>query len=159
MTASKSDKNLRAVQRLKVKTMINPNLPEDEKRIIDLVLKSLYHCTDKAGLDLQTEIYAPNKIKLNSRENNRLWSVMNSSGLISPVIGFGNSGKIELTNTGYQLMSQYGGYKEYLDSLDNGNQPQTIILPIQVEAETEDAAGNDTNEKEEAQKKSAGKDQ
>ena len=64
---------------------------------------------------------------------------MISSGWVTPVIGFGNAGKVELTKTGYQLMSQFGGYSEYLTAAAAANQqPQTIILPIQIQDDHEE---------------------
>jgi hypothetical protein len=60
--------------------------------------------------------------------------VLTSSGWVSPTIGFGKAGKLELTKAGFLMMSQFGGYSQYLASAQS-NQPQTIILPIQVEGE------------------------
>jgi hypothetical protein len=103
-----------------------------DKNIFDMVLKQLYNNADDA-LHLENQIYAPNNVKLNNKESERIWEIMISSGWITPVIGFGNAGKVELTKTGYQLMSQFGGYSEYLTAVQANQQPQTIILPIQIQ--------------------------
>lgn len=147
------EKNVKAVRRLQVKKVIPLNQTEHDKRIIDLVLKRLFNCTDKHPLHLENDIYKPLNIKLNSRQIKRIWGIINSTGLINPVIGFGNSGKVELTRTGYQLMSQYGGYNEYLASL-NTQQPQTVILPIQLESDLDDV---DPSEEEDNSKKKSAK--
>jgi|GEM_PF-716553 hypothetical protein len=129
----------KTLNKLKVNpTTVTITRSEMDKRVFDIVLKTLYNNADKDVLHLEREIYAPANINLPHKEAERLWEVMTSSGLVTPVIGFGNAGKVELTNNGYQLMSQYGSYLEYLASIANNNQqPQTIILPIQVQAEEE----------------------
>jgi len=129
-----TDKNRRSIRRMKVKPTIMLDRNGLDKIVIDIVLKSLYNNADKDVLHLENDIYTPNGIKLPLKESERIWDVLKLSGWVSPVIGFGNAGKIELTREGYQLMSQFGGYKEYLDALsNNNNQQQTLILPIQIE--------------------------
>jgi hypothetical protein len=157
MKPVRDDKNHKAVRRLQVKKPIPLNQSEHDKRIIDLVLKRLYNCTDKNPLNLEADIYKPLKIKLEPRDVKRIWGIMNSTGLINPVIGFGNAGKVELTRSGYQLMSQFGSYKDYLNSLNN-QQPQTVILPIQLESEIAGDANTDSiSENETTKRKSAKK--
>lgn len=150
------NKNQNALRRLQVKKAIPLSQSDEDKRIIDLTLKTLYNDAHKGMLHLEAEIYKPLKIKLSYKEANRLWHIMTSTGLIAPVIGFGNAGKIELTRTGYQLMSQFGSYKDYIASLNN-NQPQTVILPIQIEGddnsqEAEPLTGEKTPAKQRAKK-------
>lgn len=119
---------------MKVKPTIVLDRSMLDKAIIDLVLKSLYNNADKEALHIEKDIYEPSQIKLPIKESERIWDVMIASGWISPVIGFGNSGKIELTREGTQLMAQFGGYAEYLDAVSkSSNQQQTVILPIQVD--------------------------
>src|SRR5690606_13177217 len=93
--------------------------------------------TVKNTLHLENEIYAPSNIKLPAEDAERIWEIMISSGLVTSVIGFGNSGRIELTRAGYQLMAQYGGYSQYLAMVNQPLPPQTIILPIQVQENPE----------------------
>ncbi|OSZ78550.1 hypothetical protein CAP35_09960 [Chitinophagaceae bacterium IBVUCB1] len=105
-----------------------------DKVVIDTVLKALYNNADKDILHIEHDIYASQGLKLPLKESERLWDVMIASGWVSPVIGFGNAGKLELTREGYQLMAQYGGYHEYLAAVSAANSQQpTLILPIQVE--------------------------
>ncbi|XZF15281.1 hypothetical protein ACTHGU_04025 [Chitinophagaceae bacterium MMS25-I14] len=100
-------------------------------RLFDLVLKMLYENSDKSTLHLENEILKPFNINLPPKENERIWDVLLSSGFVSPVVGFGNAGKIELTKTGYQIMSQYGAYSKFLEmSAAAGQQRQPIIIQM-----------------------------
>lgn len=129
-----TEKNRRVLRRMKVKPTIVLDRSSLDKAVIDLVLKSLYNNADKEALHIDKDIYEPNGVKLPLKEIERIWDVMVASGWISPVIGFGNAGKIELTREGTQLMAQFGGYKEYLDAMSqSSNQQQTVILPIQID--------------------------
>jgi hypothetical protein len=133
MTHHRVSKNKKALQRMKVRPVVVVERGELDKKIFDLVLKKLYDNSDKNMLHLEKEIYAPSNVQLPTSESERIWEVMISSGWITPVIGFGNNGKVELTRAGYQLMAQFGGYSEYLASINQPSQPQTIILPIQIQ--------------------------
>lgn len=134
----RTSKNRKALDRLKTKPAIALDRSEMDRKVFDLVLKTLYNNAGKSGLHVENEILAACRISLPSNENSRLWEVMTSTGWVSPVIGFGNAGKLELTKAGVQLMAQFGGYSEYLTSMQNSQQqPQTIILPIQMQAEEE----------------------
>jgi hypothetical protein len=134
----RTNKSRKALDRLKVRPAISIDRSEMDKKVFDLVLKTLYNNVGKNGLHVENEIFASCKISLPAHETSRLWEVMTSSGWVSPVIGFGNAGKLELTKAGFQLMSQFGGYSEYLTSVQNSQQqPQTIILPIQIQGEEE----------------------
>lgn len=96
--------------------------------IIDIVLKALYHNSHIDTLHIENDIYKNANIKIPYVESERLWEVLMNSGLANPVAGFGNAGKMKLSRTGYQLMAQFGGYKEYMDSMKKANeQPQIII--------------------------------
>jgi hypothetical protein len=130
-------KKKKAIKRFKVQGMIDTNTSEVDKQVFDIVLETLYNNADKDVLHLEKDIYIPNNVKLSLKHAERLWEIMLSSGWVSPVIGFGNSGKVSLTQSGYQLMAQYGGYSKYLDAqkMAQQQQPQTIILPLQVQAE------------------------
>jgi hypothetical protein len=132
MKQNRIRKTQKTLQRLKVRPAEKVDRIAADKNIFDTVLKHLYNNAD-ISLHLEKQIYVPNNIKLTHKEAERLWEVMISSGWVTPIIGFGNAGKVELTKTGYQLMAQFGGYSEYLTAVQNNNQPQTIILPIQVQ--------------------------
>lgn len=96
--------------------------------IIDIVLKALYHNSHIDTLHIENDIYKNANINIPYVEAERLWEVLINSGLANPVAGFGNAGKMKLSRTGYQLMAQYGGYREYMDVLKNSQQQQQIII-------------------------------
>jgi hypothetical protein len=129
----------KAVRRLKGEKPVILDQTEHDKVVIDHVLKVLYNNSSNISLSLENQVYTTFGKPITRNEAERLWEIMLSSGLVSPVIGFGNAGKVALTRTGYQLMSQFGGYKEYLTAMQNSQGPQTIILPIQVEGGADEA--------------------
>ncbi len=133
----RTGRNKKGIKRFKVQKLAEANTSEIDKQVFDAVLTTLYNNADKDVLDLEREIYQPHGIKLSLKHAERLWEVMLSSGWVSPVIGFGNSGKVALTQSGYQLMAQYGGYSKFLEAqkIAQQQQPQTIILPLQVQSE------------------------
>lgn len=130
-----------------LKVKYNPNQNdrlELDKYVFDVALKCLYNNSDKSELGFETEILPYTKLKLPKKEISRLWNVLATSNWVAPTVGFGRAGKLELTQAGYQLMSQFGGYKEYLAGVENSQKPQTIIMPIQIEGEDEQTLGNNT---------------
>ncbi len=133
------NKNRNALKRLKVPAA-TANAPQNsvvDADVIDVVLNTLYRNADKDILNLENDIYKPANIQLPHKEAERLWEVMISTGWITPTIGFGNSGKVGLSRAGYQLLAQFGSYKAYLASLQQNNQPQTIIMPFQLDNDEE----------------------
>ena len=93
--------------------------------IIDKALESLYNDGDKVVRSLQDDVLKPNKVMLNESGVARLWDMMVNTGLVHPVIGFGNNGKLDLTNEGYQLMSQFGSYSAFLAEHQRQQQAQS----------------------------------
>jgi len=89
---------------------------EIDKSLCDLVLHSLYDNAHKSAMSLENEIFEPNHVKLPIQESQRIWNVLLGSGWVVPCVGFGNAGKIGLSKAGYQLMVQFGGYKQFLAS-------------------------------------------
>ena len=87
-----------------------------DTKLCDLVLHSLYDNAHKSVMNLENEIFEPNHVKLPIHESQRIWNVLMGSGWVNPCIGFGNAGKIGLSKAGYQLMVQFGGYKQFLDA-------------------------------------------
>lgn len=120
-------------------------------QIIDLVLKALYHNSHIDTLHIEKDIYDKANLKVPYIEAERLWEVMTNSGLVNPVAGFGNAGKLKLSRTGYQLMAQYGGYIEYMQSLKSKNQPQQIIIEQENDC-TELTEEDDLNEQKDTPK-------
>ena len=125
---SQGKKNVKRVE-VKPATVMDRN--EFDMHVIDLVLNTLYNNSDKDVFHLDDEIYKPAKVTMPIKESDRLWEVMVSSGLINPVIGFGNSGKIELSSSGYQLMAKYGGYLQYMASVNSSSAVQSVEFPEQ----------------------------
>ena len=132
-------KNIRINKKKAKQIMLSKATPAErselDKNVFDMVLKVLFENANKNALDLHKDIFEKARIVLPQNESQRIWDVLTGSGWVSPTIGFGKAGKLELTKAGFQMMSQFGGYTQYLASVQNGNQPQTIILPIQVEGE------------------------
>lgn len=114
---------------------------QQDIRMIDVALNALYNNGDKATRSLNEEILVPNSINLPEQEVERLWDILLSTNLVNPVIGFGNAGKLSLTNSGYQLMNQYGSYSAFLDEkLKQAQAGQNMVFP-QFIIEQEDAKG------------------
>lgn len=105
-------------------TIVDRN--EIDVKIIDLVLKTLYHNSHIDTLHIERDIYQKAKLKIPYIEAERLWEVMLNTGLVNPVAGFGNAGKLKLSRTGYQLMAQYGGYTEYIKTVKRPSPPEEI---------------------------------
>lgn len=115
---------------------------QQDSIIIDAALKAMYNEGDKIPRSLQDDVLLPNKIKLSEKETARIWDIMINIGLVNAVIGFGNSGKLALTNEGYQLMNQFGSYSAFLDEKNKQSQqgqsmmfPQFIIEPAEDKGE------------------------
>ena len=130
-----TQKGFEQTQRFKRLSGIIRHKNEFDKNIFDLVLKTLYNAADKNGLRFEEDILAPQNLTLPEREYRRLWNVLCNSGWVSPVIGFGNAGKLSLSKAGYLVMEQYGGYLEYLKAMNENPDSQTIIMPIEPMAE------------------------
>jgi hypothetical protein len=129
-----NNKNRRALKRMKVRPAVLPTILDQstfDKNIIDIILNTLYNNSHTDAMHLENEIYKPNNVTLSPKETERIWEILKASGWVTPVIGFGNSGKIEMTREGYQLMAQYGSYKSYLNALQ-APQQQTFIVPFQL---------------------------
>lgn len=130
------------VKKANVKPLTIVDRNEVDIAIIDIVLKALYHNSHIDTLHIENDIYKNSKIEIPYVEAERLWEVMINSGLVNPVAGFGNAGKLKLSRTGYQLMAQYGGYREYVTSVKSNNQPQRM----QETQADQPQAENDCNE-------------
>ncbi len=132
-------KQIRIRKQKKQQIILSPSSPAErtelDKRVFDMVLRTLFENADENLLDLHKDIFEKSRITLPQKELQRIWDVLTGSGWVTPAIGFGKAGKLELTKAGFQMMSQFGNYTQYLASTQAGQQPQTIILPIQVEGE------------------------
>ena len=113
------------------------------RAILDIVMKTLFENADKNGLNLEKDIFRPLDIKLPAKEVDKVWEVIINSGLINPIVGFGNSGKVELTSEGVKMMSQYGGYLNFLAQ----TQPNNFVIqnPASPSANNEEQQPTDPN--------------
>lgn len=132
-------KQIRIKSKKNQKVVLNPTSPDErlelDKNVIDMALRLLFENADKNAIDLHKDVLERARIEISEKEKQRIWDVLTSSGWVSPTIGFGKAGKLELTKAGFQMMSQFGGYTQYLAAAQS-SQPQTIILPIQIEGES-----------------------
>jgi len=154
MVLKKLDGNNRqrktAVQRFKNRVPM-PAMMDKKKQdvlVIDAALKALYNDGDKVIRSLNDEILKPNHINIPEKDSGRIWDIMVNTGLVNPVIGFGNSGKLSLTNEGYQLMTQFGSYSAFLDEKNRQVQGQNMMFP-QFIIEQQQAGGEEKEGKEE----------
>lgn len=138
---SRHHNRVNKVKKANIKPMTIVDRNEVDIAIMDIVLKALYH-NSHIDTILIDEIYKQSKIDIPYIEAERLWEVMLNSGLVNPVAGFGNAGKLKLSRSGYQLMAQFGGYKAYMDTLKNKDVPQPLPEDQQDAQEEE----NDCNE-------------
>lgn len=124
--------------------------------IIDAALKALYNDGDKVTRSLQEDVLNPNKIRISEKDAGRIWDIMINTGLVHSLIGFGNSGKLSLTNEGYQLMSQFGSYSAFLEERDKQQQQQgqNMMFPQFI---IEPADDKEEKDKEEGEQKAVGK--
>ncbi|WP_118975351.1 hypothetical protein [Taibaiella koreensis] len=116
--------------------------------IIDTALSSLYNEGDKVTRSLQDDILIPNQIRISEKDAGRIWDIMINTGLVHSIIGFGNAGKLSLTNEGYQLMSQFGSYSAFLEEKDKQQQGPQMMFPQFI---IEPADGKEGGEKEEGE--------
>lgn len=125
--------------------------------IIDKTLTSLYNDGDKIIRSLQEDILKNNKINLTEKDTERIWDILMNSGLVHAVIGFGNTGKMDLTQDGYHLMSQFGSYSAFIEEQKRqvAQQNQTVMpFPQFI---IEQSKEEDPKEGGEEEKKAVGK--
>jgi hypothetical protein len=113
------------------------NTNESDKKIIDVVLKTLYSAANKQALDFEREILLPNEIRLTPDASERIWNILLSSEWVTQEVGFGNAGKLSLTHQGIQLMLQYGGYHQYLESAGKVKPGKTTVHHVGPQNETD----------------------
>lgn len=85
-----------------------------DRDMMNIVTKILFEDSQKDELDLQKDVIDKSNVIFPQKEVERIWNVLIGSTWISPIVGFGKAGKLELTNAGLQMMSQYGSYKNFL---------------------------------------------
>lgn len=116
MKNNKVNKKQKIVRRFRNRSTVGAKVSQKEidVQMTDIVLHKLYNDGDKKTASLKEDILIPHKIKFTEEGIERLWDILISTGLVSPVIGFGRSGRLSITNQGYQLMSQFGSYSNFL---------------------------------------------
>lgn len=128
---------------------------EQDVFIIDTTLKCLYNEGDKVPRSFYAEILKNSRIRIPENEAERVWDILVNTGLVNPVIGFGNSGKLTLTNEGYQLMNQFGSYSAFLQERQKQQAqpgpnivfPQFIIEPEEGENKNEEPSVGKSDKK------------
>ena len=149
---SNTSKKQTSVQRLRSRSAPMPAQREQDIKVIDTTVKALYNDGDRMPLDFKREILNRHKIIISDKYTERIWDILLSTGLVSPVIGFGNSGKLTLTNDGYQLMNKFGSYSAFLEAMQLQQQAQQGMQLPQFIIQTEE-----DNEEQEDPMKSTGR--
>lgn len=119
-----AEKKQTSVQRLRSRSAPMPAQREQDIKVIDTTVKALYNEGDRMPLDFRKEILNRHKLLISDKYTERIWDILLSTGLVSPVIGFGNAGKLNLTNDGYQLMNKFGSYSAFLEAMNKEQQAQ-----------------------------------
>lgn len=133
------------------------NKKEQDVSLIDLVLTKLYNNGDKIPASIDKDILQPNHIKFTDAGSNRLWDIILNTGLVKPEVGFGKVGSLTLTHEGYQLMANFGSYKNFISKREEqakSNTPQvfpqfilTTGVPESEENEEQNEESIDKNKK------------
>lgn len=143
-----ANKKQKIVQRFRNRSSVGAKISQKEIDIAltDLVLAKLYNDGDKQPASLEEDILVPANIKFTSGGVDRLWDVLLSTGLVSPVIGFKSSGRLTITNQGYQLMSQFGSYSNFIKKREEeaARQSEGSAMPQFIISAADD--GNADNE-------------
>lgn len=119
MSLDKSNKQKNMVRRFKTKNKRKENdivqaVPLQDEVIVDIVLQRLFNHGNKQTASLADDIFVPLNIEFTEAGHNRIWDLLISTNLVAPVIGFGRSGRLAITKEGFQLMNQYGSYRNFI---------------------------------------------
>ena len=107
------DKQAKSTSAKKEQVTLSPR--DISNILIDISMRELYNDGDKRELKLVEEILSPNNIQFTDEKSlESYWDIITNSGYIKPSIGFGNNGKVTLSKAGFDLMSKFGGFKEFL---------------------------------------------
>ncbi len=130
-----------------------PDKQAQDVYIIDTTLQELYNEGDRITKKLDKEILRPHRIRISEQEYERIWEILMSTGLVNGVIGFGNTGKLNLTNEGYQLMRQFGSYSSFVEQKEKMQQQQQsgFVLPQFIVTQEEETEGDQANEEKDKQ--------
>lgn len=101
--------------------------------LLNVSLKALYNDGDKVELRLVEDILTPNQIQFeDDKSHESFWDILTHSGLINPSIGFGNNGKVSISKAGFDIMTHYGSYANYLNA-----QSKLPVTPITKDEDSE----------------------
>lgn len=127
--------------------------------IIDLALSKLFNDGDKQTASLEEDVFQANKIDFTDNGSDRMWDILMSTGLVKPVIGFGRSGRMALTNDGYQLMSKFGSYQNFINLREQqakANTPPSAAVPQFVFVKQKDDEEKEEKQDEKMKKSASG---
>ncbi|HEY9178878.1 MAG TPA: hypothetical protein VIN07_14375 [Flavipsychrobacter sp.] len=136
---SRHHNRMKKMKKARIEPVTIMDRNEVDIAIIDIVLKALYHNSHVDTLHIDDDIYKNANINIPFIESERLWEVMLNSGLVNPVAGFGNAGKLKLSRNGYELMGKYGGYREYMQAVRTYTGTQQAPPPEKAETERKDS--------------------
>jgi len=149
------NKKRKIIHRFRTRNTAEASVSQKERdiQLIDLVLKKLYNEGDKETASLNEDILKPARIQFTEAGSDRLWDLLLSTGLVNPVIGFGKSGNLTLTNDGYQLMTKFGSYSNFISEREKQAQAASnpgMVIPqfILSGGESEDEKGADPEQQE-----------
>ncbi len=131
---------------------------EMDAELLDIMLKMLYNNGNKLSLSLTKDIFDKLKIPYNQEGVERIWEITINTGFVSPVIGFGNEDKMDLTTDGYKMMTQFGSYKAYLEAVNKQSQRPQIIIQADPEQDTTSAENKPEDSGTDTEKHQDGKD-
>ena len=131
---SKASKNTQASNIPATETAANTPLTEAQALaqkqqiqafVMDMSLKALYNNGNRQDLKFVEEILTPNNVRIDDAASLEiLWDIITNTPFIKAKIGFKNDGSVSITNTGYDLMSQYGSYMNYMKAVQDAKNQQ-----------------------------------
>lgn len=115
--------NVQTMMRMKHKNSPSMTKEEQDLHVIDLTLKELYNDGDKTIIDFKKDVLEKYNLNHDQKTFDRYWDILDATNLVNPVVGFGNTNKLSLTSDGYNLMLKFGGYKNFVQAIVQGQAP------------------------------------
>lgn len=127
ISSAQLNKKNKVINRLRTRKTVEATLDQQgqDLHLIDLVLEKLYNKGDKQTASLEEDVLTVHKIRYTQSGRERLWDLLVNTGFVQPVIGFGKSGRLSLTSEGYQLMTRFGSYSNFINERARQAQAQT----------------------------------
>lgn len=133
MGARKNNKQSKQLRKLKENSICNSNvqtmlrLKQQQEPlltkeqldlvVIDVTLRELFNDGDKVVKDFKKDILEKYNIYYDDKMIERFWDILDATNLVNPVVGFGNTDKLNLSTEGYNLMLKFGSYKNFVQSM------------------------------------------